>query len=45
MEENNEVDGYRMLLEGYKEEMEAAESAEQQQAIKKNFQDANKECK
>ena len=38
MEENNEVDGYRMLLEGYKEEMEAAESAEQQQAIKKNFQ-------
>ena len=38
MEENNEVDGYRMLLEGYKEEMEAAESPEQQQAIKKNFQ-------
>ena len=37
MEENNEVDGYRMLLESYKEEMQAAESPEQQKAIKKNF--------
>jgi len=37
MEENNEVDGYRMLLESYKEEMKNAESAKQQEAIKKNF--------
>ena len=37
MEENNEVDGYRMLLESYKEEMKNAESSEQQEAIKKNF--------
>jgi hypothetical protein len=37
MEENNEVDGYRMLLESYKEEMQAAESPKQQKAIKKNF--------
>ena len=37
MEENNEVDGYRMLLESYKEEMKAADSPEQQKAIKKNF--------
>ena len=37
MEENNEVDGYRMLLESYKEEMQSAESPEQQKAIKKNF--------
>jgi len=38
MEENNEVDGYRMLLESYKEEMKNAESSEQKEAIKKNFQ-------
>ena len=37
MEENNEVDGYRMLLESYKEEMKAADSPEKQAAIKKNF--------
>ena len=37
MEENNEVDGYRMLLESYKEEMKAADNAKEQEAIKKNF--------
>ena len=37
VEENNEVDGYRMLLKSYKKEMQAAESPEQQKAIKENF--------
>jgi len=37
MEENNEVDGYRMLLESYKKEMKNAKSAKEQEDITKNF--------